>query len=167
MHDAASALNTNVTGGVIALLVALAAATAIGAVFRHRQGRLRPVQGTRGGRPGGRPAADGVLTRADLGAPLGEHGTLVQFSTAFCARCGPTRRVLGQVAAQLEGVSVVEIDAAARLDLTRRLHVYATPTVLVLGPDGTIVSRTAGQPRKTDLIAAIAGGLPTTWTDNV
>jgi len=140
------------TGGVIALVVTLAAAVAVGAVFRVRQGRLRP------GRAGGSPG-DGMLTEADLGAPLGARATLVQFSTEFCAQCRPTRRVLAQVAGQLEGVSVVEIDAAERLDLARRLRVYATPTVLVLGPDGTIARRTAGQPRKADVVAAVGAVL--------
>jgi hypothetical protein len=34
------------------------------------------------------------------------------------------------------GVSHVEVDAAERLDLVRRLRINSTPTVLVLGPDG-------------------------------
>jgi hypothetical protein len=47
------------------------------------------------------------------------------------------------------------VNAAARLDLARRLNVYATPTVLVLGPDGAIASRASGQPRKSDVLAAV------------
>ncbi len=54
-----------------------------------------------------------------------------------------------------DGVAHVEIDAAARLDLARRLHVASTPTVLVLGPDGAVVKRAVGQPRKADVIAAL------------
>jgi hypothetical protein len=49
----------------------------------------------------------------------------------------------------------VEIDAAERLDLVRRLRITSTPTVLVLGPDGAVLSRAAGQPRKADVIAAL------------
>jgi thiol-disulfide isomerase/thioredoxin len=96
-----------------------------------------------------------VLTAEDLGSPLGSRATLVQFSTEFCANCPPTRRLLDQVARDNDGVALVEVDAAARLDLTRRLHVYATPTVLVLGPDGVIASRASGQPRKSDVLAAV------------
>jgi thiol-disulfide isomerase/thioredoxin len=152
------ALNTCVIGGVIALAAALAAAAVIGVIYRRGQGRMRPGPDARRG-PAGRPSEDGVLTEADLGSPLGERATLVQFSTAFCAQCRPTREVLAQVAGQLDGVSVVEIDAASRLDLARRLRVYTTPTVLVLGPDGAIARRTAGQPRKADVIAAVGAAL--------
>ncbi len=69
---------------------------------------------------------------ADLGAPLGAQVTLVQFSSEVCAYCGPTRELLTEVAAERDGMAFVEIDAAARMDLTRRLHVLSTPTVLVL-----------------------------------
>jgi len=49
----------------------------------------------------------------------------------------------------------VEVDATTRLDLVQRLRINSTPTVLVLGPDGTIVKRAAGLPRKADVIAAL------------
>src|SRR5579875_1104071 len=97
----------------------------------------------------------GLLTEADLGARLGERATLVQFSTEFCAACPATRRMLAQVAETADGVTHVDIDAARRLDLARRLHIASTPTVLVLGPDGAVVARAAGQPRKADVIAAL------------
>jgi hypothetical protein len=37
------------------------------------------------------------------------------------------------------------------MDLTKRLHVLSTPTVLVLDSRGGIASRASGQPRKADL----------------
>ncbi len=92
---------------------------------------------------------------AGLGAGLGERATLVQFSSAFCAPCRATRRVLGEVAALVPGVTHVEIDAEARLDLVRRLGIVRTPTVLVLDAAGREVRRAAGQPRKADVIAAL------------
>ncbi|MER7491604.1 thioredoxin family protein [Streptomyces pharetrae] len=95
------------------------------------------------------------LAEAELGAELGERATLVQFSSAFCAPCRATRRVLGEVAAMVPGVRHVEIDAEARLDLVRRLGVLRTPTVLVLDAGGRVVRRAAGQPRKADVIAAL------------
>jgi thiol-disulfide isomerase/thioredoxin len=141
-----------VTGGLIALAAALAVATALGVALRRRAGRFRagPSRGSAGA--GGE---HGVLTEADLGTRLGEQATLVQFSTAFCAPCRPTRQMLARVAGMAEGVAHVEIDAAARLDLVRRLHVTSTPTVLVLGPDGAVVQRAVGQPRQADVIAAL------------
>jgi thiol-disulfide isomerase/thioredoxin len=155
------------TGGMIALVAALVAATALGLGLRWRAGRFRTA---RSGppRPSGSPAAGpasearsappagtDVLTEADLGGSLGRQATLVQFSTAFCAPCRPTRQILAQVAGMTDGVTHVEIDAADRLDLVRRLRINTTPTVLVLGPDGAVVKRAAGLPRKADVIAAL------------
>ncbi|MCX4618723.1 thioredoxin family protein [Streptomyces viridodiastaticus] len=90
---------------------------------------------------------------------MGERATLVQFSSAFCAPCRATRRVLGEVADMVPGVTHVEIDAEARLDLVRRLGVERTPTVLVLDAGGRVVRRAAGQPRKADVIAALGAAL--------
>ncbi|MFF6777184.1 TlpA family protein disulfide reductase [Streptomyces sp. NPDC012637] len=96
-----------------------------------------------------------VLGAAELGAELGERATLVQFSTAFCQPCRATRRTLAEVAAMVEGVGHVEIDAEERLDLVRALGVVRTPTVLVLDRTGRVVRRAAGQPRRADVIAAL------------
>jgi thiol-disulfide isomerase/thioredoxin len=98
---------------------------------------------------------DGRLGPAELGAGLGERATLVQFSTAFCAPCRATRRVLADVAALVPGVAHVEIDAEARLSLVRALDIRRTPTVLVLDAEGRIVRRAAGQPRRADVVAAL------------
>ncbi|WP_082310398.1 TlpA family protein disulfide reductase [Nonomuraea sp. SBT364] len=99
------------------------------------------------------------MTEIELGAPLGERATLVQFSTAFCQPCRATRRVLHDVSALVPGVAHVEIDAESRLDLVRRIGVTATPTVLVLDSSGNVVKKAAGQPRKTDVLHALAGAL--------
>jgi thiol-disulfide isomerase/thioredoxin len=152
MDDAGRALCMDVTGGLIALAVALAAACLLGLALRRRAGRFRPSPAMP------RLAAvtgPDVLTEADLGGPLGQRATLVQFSTAFCAPCRPTRLILAQVAAMVDGVTHVEVDAASRLDLVRRFRVNSTPTVLVLDPDGAVVKRAAGLPRKADVIAAL------------
>ncbi|MFF0645297.1 MULTISPECIES: TlpA family protein disulfide reductase [Streptomyces] len=95
------------------------------------------------------------LDAADLGAELGARATLVQFSSAFCAPCRATRRVLGEVADLVPGVVHVEIDAEGHLQLVRALDVLKTPTVLVLDADGRVVRRAVGQPRKADVIAAL------------
>lgn len=137
-----------VVGGLIALVVVLAAASAAGFVLRRRQGRFQPVV-----------AADGVLSAMDLGAPLGAQATLVQFSTEVCAYCGPTRELLAEMARERDGVAFVEIDAAERMDLTRRLHVLSTPTVLVLDALGGIASRASGPPRKGDLLTTMGAVL--------
>ncbi|MFI1098530.1 TlpA family protein disulfide reductase [Streptomyces sp. NPDC020917] len=99
------------------------------------------------------------LTAAELDGPLGERATLVQFSSAFCAPCRATRRVLDDVAGMVEGVRHVEIDAEAHLDLVRRLGILKTPTVLVLDADGAVVRRASGQPRRADVIAALGAAV--------
>jgi thiol-disulfide isomerase/thioredoxin len=136
-----------VVTGVIVVLAVLGAASACGLALRRRGGRL--VQG-RSGRAGR------ALTEAELGRPLGRRATLVQFSTAFCAPCRATRMVLADVARMVDGVEHVEIDAESRLDLVRRLDIRRTPTVLVLRPDGSIARRASGQPRRADVLTALA-----------
>jgi thiol-disulfide isomerase/thioredoxin len=169
------------SGGLIGLIAALVVATVIGLAWQRRSGRfraatpgqatpLRPATsaaaaaaaaaGTEAAAPGTEAAApDGsrpdVLTEADLGDHLGRQATLVQFSTAFCAPCRPTRQILAQVAGMVDGVTHIDIDATTRLDLVRRLRINSTPTILVLGPDGAIVKRASGLPRKADVIAAL------------
>lgn len=95
------------------------------------------------------------LTAEEIGAPLGERATLVQFSSAFCTPCRATRSVLAQAAALVAGVRHVEIDAESRLDLVRRLGIARTPTVLVLDAGGRVARRAAGQPRRADVLAAL------------
>jgi thiol-disulfide isomerase/thioredoxin len=149
MNGVASVLSMGVTGGLIALAAALLVATLLGVAMRRRAGQFRPAS------PGTPAKTAGALTEADLGAGLGRQATLVQFSTAFCAPCRPTRQILAQVAGMVDGVTHVEIDAAARMDLVQRLRINSTPTVLVLDPDGAIVKRATGLPRKADVIAAL------------
>jgi thiol-disulfide isomerase/thioredoxin len=139
-----------VTGGLIALVAVLAAASVLGLALRRRSGRFRA----------GPAAGPEVLTAADLGGPLGRRATLVQFSTAFCAPCRPTRQILAQVAGMVDGVAHLEVDAADRPDLAKRLRVASTPTVLVLGPDGAVVTRACGLPRKADVLAALGAVVP-------
>jgi thiol-disulfide isomerase/thioredoxin len=163
------------TAGVIALFVAVAVALTAGVAFRFINGRMRRV-----GRPDG-PASspDAVnsgnedalaaaavtatgggypmaLSAGELGRELGDRATLLQFSSAFCAPCRATRRILADVAGMIDGVEHVEVDAESHLDLVGRLNVRRTPTVFVLGPDGRITRRASGQPRKQDVIAALS-----------
>ena len=151
--------------GLLVCAAVLVAATAFGVVWRHRNGALRagPGAGAEAVRQenpdAGAPAA-AVLTEAELGRPLGSRATLLQFSSAFCAPCRATRRVLADVAGMVDGVEHLEIDAESNLDLVRTLGIRRTPTVFVLGPDGEIVRRGSGQPRKADVIAALGAAVP-------
>jgi thiol-disulfide isomerase/thioredoxin len=131
--------------GLVVCVAVLAMASAYGVLQRRRSGRVRV-----------RVRDDGkLLGPAELGGDLGERATLVQFSSAFCAPCRATRRILDEVAGMVPGVVHVEIDAEKHLDLVRELDILKTPTVLVLDADGRVVRRATGQPRKADVIAAL------------
>jgi thiol-disulfide isomerase/thioredoxin len=184
MRRMLAALIAAMTPGFGALVGALVIALVAGMIWRLTNGRMRsprtprPADGD--GPPpelAGRsdavvaatvPAATGILTSDQLGYALGERATLVQFSSAFCAPCRATRRILADVAGMTDGVRHIEIDAESRLDLVRQLNVLRTPTVFVLAEDGSIVRRASGQPRKPDVIAAIgvAVGLTKTRSDS-
>ena len=132
--------------GVAVVAVVLLAATAYGVLRHRRSGRLRvPDQ-----------AAAARLSAADLGRPLGEEATLVQFSSAFCRPCVATRQILGTAVAGLPGVAHIEIDAESHLDLVRRLGVASTPTTLVLDRRGVERGRATGVPRRDEVLAAVA-----------
>jgi thiol-disulfide isomerase/thioredoxin len=131
------------------VLVTLAVATAVGLWLQRSGRRLGRRQPARAGTP------RDVLAAADLGGPLGERATLVQFSSAFCQPCRATRQVLDEVSRTVDGVAHLEVDAESNLALVRRLDVRRTPTVLVLDAAGGIVRRASGQPRKADVIAAL------------
>lgn len=97
---------------------------------------------------------------AELGATPGERATLLQFSSAFCAPCRATRRILAEVSAMVDGVAHVEVDAEQHLALVRALHVRKTPTTLVLDAEQREVQRASGQPRTADVLAALGEALP-------
>ena len=99
--------------------------------------------------------ATSLLAGTPYDGQLGERATLLQFSTAFCAPCRATRRVLDDVARIVPGVAHVEVDAEHHLDLVRRLGILRTPTTLVLDPQGREVSRAAGAPSKQAVIASL------------
>ena len=100
-----------------------------------------------------------VLHGADIDHELGDRATLLQFSSAFCAPCRATRRVLGEVAHTVPGVVHIEVDAEHHLELVRRLGVTRTPTTLILDPAGREVSRASGAPKRDEVMATLAKGI--------
>lgn len=168
MPASVAVLLAGMTPGLVALAAALAISLAGGGAWRRVNGRMRGPRAVRLGVDRRQDVeltsagqASEMLTSGQLGHSLGERATLVQFSSAFCAPCRATRRILADVAGMTDGVAHIEIDAESRMDLVRDLNVLRTPTVLVLAGDGRIVRRASGQPRKPDVIAAIgaASGL--------
>lgn len=98
---------------------------------------------------------DDRLTAGDLGTPLGDGVTVVQFSSTFCAPCRATRRVLERVVATADDVTHVELDVADHPDLGERLDIRVTPTVLVLDAHGVVRGRALGAPSLAQARAAI------------
>ena len=158
--------------GIYALLAVLAVTVALAVWHRRTDGRLRQTKAVAKvarnaanhaeAGPVPHPAAHGHDAREDLrplieatGNQAGERATLLQFSSAFCAPCRATKRVLGDVAELTPGVAHVEVDAESNLDLVRRLSILKTPTTLVLDGHGREVLRAAGQPRKAEVLSAL------------
>ena len=98
---------------------------------------------------------ESVLAGTPYDEQRGERATLLQFSSAFCAPCRATRRTLADVAGQVPGVSHVEVDAEAHLDLVRSLGILRTPTTLVLDERGREVTRASGAPKPAQVLAAL------------
>lgn len=147
-------------GGWI-LLASVLLAVAFGAYRVSSDGRFRGTHRIRRPEDEAATPAD-VPTQPDPDVSplpvdqLGERATLLQFSSAFCAPCRATRRVLADVADVVPGVRHVEIDAEHHLDLVRRFGVTRTPTTLVLDRAGREVTRATGAPRKEQVVAALA-----------
>ena len=140
--------------GAEVLVAALALATGFGLLRAARDGRFRGTHRVKGA-----PETDdhevSVLHDSDIDHALGERATLLQFSSAFCAPCRATRRVLADVAQAVPGVVHVEVDAEHHLALVRRLGILRTPTTLVLDSRGREISRASGAPRKDEVIATL------------
>lgn len=138
--------------GIWVLVVVVALAVAFGGWRIVRDGRFSSRRSPAGA---GGPVAPAAVPRLDGLGPMGDRATLLQFSSAFCAPCRATRRVLGEVAEIVPGVRHVEIDAESHLELVRRLDVRRTPTVLLLNADGVISTRASGQPTRQQVVAAL------------
>jgi len=148
------------TTGVLVLIVAVAAALGFGTYRAATDGRFRGTHRVRGSGTTDEPtptaetideaeqAPPSVLDDTPWASELGERATLLQFSSAFCAPCRATRRILHDVAEADDGVRHLEVDAEHHLALVRRLGVQRTPTTLILDADGVEVTRAAGAPTK-------------------
>ncbi|UJP11303.1 thioredoxin family protein [Microbacterium sp. KUDC0406] len=133
---------------IVALSVAaalLVGTLVVGFVWNARDGRRRTGRGE-------------VVDAADAGG-LGARATLVQFSTELCARCPQVRRMLGQVAGELEGVLHADVDLTHRTDLASKYRVLQTPTTFIVDGTGTVRARFNGVPRRADVEEAL-GALP-------
>lgn len=136
--------------GRIVLLAALVGVAVVALAMRWKNGRFAATASDDRER----------LTAEQIGAPLGERATMVQFSSAFCSPCRATRVLLKDVATMVPGVVTVEIDAEQNLQLVRDLDILRTPTVLVLDATGAVTTRASGLPRREQVLAALGNAVP-------
>lgn len=149
---------------ILVLVAVLAAATAFGLWRRWRDGRMRDevpravpdnAPEAHVDTPDARHHGGEILQADQIGEPLGDQATFVQFSSAFCQPCRATRLLLADMTRDMPGVKHVEIDAEHHLDLVRHLDVRRTPTVFLLDSAGAIRKRAVGLPRKSEVVAAL------------
>lgn len=125
----------------------------LGWAWRSRSGRVH-----RAARPG--PDLGRLLqfstSAGTTAARAGDRATLVQFSAELCSSCGPTRRVLGRIAASHPGVAHVEVSLTEHPELAGELQLLQTPTTLLFDTGGTQRARIGGAPRVAQLREELA-----------
>jgi thiol-disulfide isomerase/thioredoxin len=127
-----------------ALLIAgalVAVATVVGLIWQRLRGRTVIIEHGETIRP----------SDVDTTEAFGTSATLLQFSTELCASCPATRRLLGTLAAEHDGIRHVDIDLTERADLARRFDILQTPTTLILDGAGHVRARIGGAPRTDEL----------------
>jgi len=140
------------TGAWVAI-AAVVVALAFGLYRARTDGRYRqasPSQDT-----AAETATPSLLADTPWVDQVGERATLLQFSSAFCAPCRATRRILTDVAAETEAIAHIEVDAEEHLDVVRRLGIMRTPTTIVLDPRGHELGRAVGAPTKAQVLASL------------
>ncbi|MBN9178297.1 MAG: thioredoxin family protein [Microbacterium sp.] len=122
---------------ILVLAALLAVTVGVGLFMRWQQNRPRHLDPSE------------VVEPERLGADaLGEHATLLQFSTEMCSRCSGVHRTLGAIAEERAGVLHLDIDLTHRPDIAKHFHVLQTPTTLILDRDGVIQTRFGGTPSR-------------------
>jgi thiol-disulfide isomerase/thioredoxin len=144
------------SSGAWVIVVAVVLAAGFGLYRAFTDGRFRGTHQVRGAGSAETTAPTSVLDGTPWADQLGERVTFVQFSSAFCAPCRATRRVLGDVAAADPGIAHVEIDAEHHLDLVRRIGITRTPTTLILDATGAEVTRAVGAPTKDQVARSVS-----------
>ena len=128
-----------ILGGVVLLVLVF------GGYRRLTDGRARAVTAD------SKPRLDAVR----LGDDLGTEATFVQFSSAVCAPCRTTHRLLTEVTEDDPAVAHIDVDAETRLDLVEEFGIMRTPTVLLLDAHGVVRHRIVGAARRAEVMEAL------------
>jgi len=133
---------------LLVLVLVLTASAAIAWWWRSHEGRVTAVAG--------RPGSGAAL--ADAAGVTGRPA-LVEFVAPDCVPCRAAKVVLDAAAAERPGIVVAMLDVGDALPHARRHGVLRAPTTFVLDPDGNVVGRVSGVPRR-DELAALLDSLP-------
>ncbi|MEI6404389.1 MAG: thioredoxin family protein [Actinomycetes bacterium] len=101
------------------------------------------------------------VTQAELGHPMGNRATFIQFSSPYCQPCKTTHSIVQDLAQSSPQVAHVDLQVADHLDLVNQLHIMRTPTTVLLDSRGHVVSRIEGIPRIDELHDALVKILDT------
>jgi hypothetical protein len=117
-------------GSVVAALALIAATSGLcaGCEIYRVTARLRGISPQRRAR----------LDPADLAGLDGRSRAYVEFTHPLCSECREWEERL-----RSDGESVVTLDVRERPDLARKYGIAIVPTVLAVGPDGTVLERLA------------------------
>jgi thiol-disulfide isomerase/thioredoxin len=91
--------------------------------------------------------------------PVTREVVLTLYSSAFCEPCMQTRAVLAEAKRLVPALSVLERDVAREPENAERDGIRSTPTVIVLGADGSEVFRAEGVPTLNQVLVAAARAL--------
>ena len=78
---------------------------------------------------------------------------LIYFSAVWCGPCATLGPIMDQISTE-NGAHVTKVDVDANQDLTKKYHIKAIPTVLILDK-GQEVSRFTGVKSKNDILALL------------
>ena len=126
------------------IVIVLALASAYGIWDKKRSGKINVKADDRHS-----------VSESEIGNSLGEHATILQFSSAFCTPCRATRSTLSSVVSHYPKIKHVEVDAESHLDLVRRLDIRQTPTTLFLNAQGKEIARAVGAPKRDQVVTAL------------
>lgn len=135
-----------------AVLALLALASVLGAFLKRRGGRVREVD------------SGARIDPVDFGATeFGADGSVVQFSTEYCARCPGVRRQLSELVRDRAALTFLHVDVTDDPGLARKYGLLQTPTVLLIDGSGAPRAHLSGPLSRATLTHALenfTGGTP-------
>lgn len=137
--------------GGVAVVAVLVLASAFGIYRQRTDGRVRVLA------PDAQPSTPTPPTASPFAAfgEMGDHATIVQFSATVCAPCRAAHVIASEVAAQVPGVTHLDINAEHNMELVKAFGIMRTPTILVLDGLGRLSARISGVPRREELLIAL------------